>query len=116
MTRPPFAKALDEAVETAKKRSESIIFDLGEDSDLWMQASPDELGDLFDEQASTNPKSGEDNEETIIGNQALKLKKLAGQVEAFVQKEGDLEGAKFDEYVTRPVPLTCACCADCSRQ
>lgn len=108
--RPPFAEALIEAVETAKKRSEVIVFDLGEDSDSWMQASPDELGDLFGEQASMEAKSGGDSEEAMMGNQALKLKKLAEQVDTFVQKEGDLEGAEFDECVPHSNHNLCIHC------
>ena len=97
-------------METAKKHSETIIFDLGEDSDSWMQASPDELGDLFDEPSSMKTESGEDSKGAIIGNQALKLKKLAEQVDTFLQKEGDLEGAKFDECVPHSDQNMCIHC------
>jgi len=39
-------------------------------------------------------------EEQLAQDQASKLKSLAQKVEEFVEGEGDLEGARFEEYVT----------------
>ena len=38
-------------------------------------------------------------EEQLAQDQASKLKSLAQKVEKFVEGEGDLEGARFEEYV-----------------
>lgn len=39
-------------------------------------------------------------EEQLAQDQASKLKSLAQKIEKFVEGEGDLEGARFEEYVT----------------
>ncbi|KAF8328807.1 SGT1 protein-domain-containing protein [Cantharellus anzutake] len=93
-----FAENVNVAVEKAKKHSELTVFDRGEDPDEWMTASPDDLGGLFDGlQSSTQVTLAENEEDPTVADQASKLKKLAGRVEQFVQREGDLEGAKFDD-------------------
>jgi len=42
-------------------------------------------------------------EDEVAGAQAERLHKLAGKVRHFVEGEGDLGGAKFEEYVRLPV-------------
>ena len=46
-----------------------------------------------------NPKTENSLEDRLVSEQASKLKQLASKVEDFVEGEGDLEGARFDEYV-----------------
>jgi hypothetical protein len=43
------------------------------------------------------PESGETSEDRIAAEQASKLQNLAAKVEEFVEGEGDLEGATFEE-------------------
>lgn len=39
----------------------------------------------------------DDSEERVASEQASRLKDLAAKVEGFVEGEGDLEGARFEE-------------------
>jgi hypothetical protein len=46
-----------------------------------------------------NPGPAKPTEDRLASEQASKLKELAEKVEGFVAGEGDLEGARFEEYV-----------------
>ena len=46
-----------------------------------------------------DPKAEVSLEDRLASKQASKLKQLAAKVEDFVEGEGDLDGARFDEYV-----------------
>lgn len=77
---------------------------MGEDSDDWLGIDEEMLDGMLDGSESTNKplspkvlKNGGENE--VAGAQAELLHKLAGKVRHFVEGEGDLEGAKFEEYV-----------------
>ena len=49
---------------------------------------------------SNSPLRGESlPEDRLASQQASKLKELADKVEDFVEREGEVEGALFDEYV-----------------
>lgn len=90
-------------------------FDIGEDSDDWLDVDADMIDGML--KARSEPTSSKkaiesagtagntsvdavvdvDEDEEMTSGQAARLQKLAGKVEAFVDGEGDLEGAKFDE-------------------
>jgi hypothetical protein len=67
-----------------------------EDSESWLDVSPDELDGLLSRSGEPPraPEGGEDAEATA---QAETLSVLAKKVGQFVEGEGDLEGARFDE-------------------
>lgn len=70
-----------------------------EDSDSWLDVSPDELDGLLSRSAAaagTTQPVGEDAEAEA---QAQTLGELAKKVGQFVEGEGDLEGARFEEWV-----------------
>jgi hypothetical protein len=53
-----------------------------------------------------------DGEDEVAGAQAERLHKLAGKVRHFVEGEGDLDGAKFEEYVQLPFSDFNTCSTD----
>lgn len=107
-TRKSFAKSVNEAIEQARAGgvhgadSDTSKFDTGEDSDDWLNIDEDMLDGML--KGRTEPAHigasqppGVNAEEEINSAQAERLQNLAGKVEAFVEGEGGLEGAKFDE-------------------
>jgi ribonuclease I len=85
---------------------------LEEDADDWLNIDPQDFENML--QASLpasrrdadpaamdvdNPEPAESAEDRLASEQASKLKELAEKVEGFVEGEGDLEGARFEEYV-----------------
>lgn len=69
-----------------------------QDSESWLDISPDELDGLLSRSGETRPAQaaarGEDAEAEA---QAETLSVLARKVGQFVEGEGDLDGARFDE-------------------
>ena len=96
----------------------SLNFDEGEDSDDWLNIDEEMLNGMLAHSAgpssqakpapsqksnidALSPEPGgieeDGGEDAITTENADRLKKLAGKIEAFVEGEGDLEGARFDE-------------------
>jgi hypothetical protein len=75
---------------------------LPEDSDDWLNVNADDFDALLNNKMQTRPneqpEKADSEEAEITNEQATRLKKLAQKVEAFVEGEGDIEGARFDEY------------------
>jgi hypothetical protein len=78
--------------------------DWQEDSEAWLQVSPDELDGMLSQAEAgrevpvPRPKeSGIDGEEKQANEQADALGVLAKKVNSFVEAKGDLEGARFEE-------------------
>jgi hypothetical protein len=71
-----------------------------EDSEAWLEVSPDELDGLLSRSGDAKPApasaegQGEDAEAQA---QAASLSELAKKVGQFVEGKGDLEGARFEE-------------------
>ena len=83
---------------------------LQDDPDDWLTVDPQNLDEMLektmrdssgkDRMDVDNPLSGKRlQEDRLASQQASKLKELAGKVEDFVEREGEVEGAIFDEYV-----------------
>jgi hypothetical protein len=80
----------------------------GEDPDDWLNVNANDFEAMLERTMGAKAKEGpnvmdvdnpeaEDSEERLASEQAIRLKDLAVKVEDFVEGEGDLEGAKFDE-------------------
>lgn len=89
--RPSFAYLVDSAVTSIP--ADALPAASGEDSDKWLEVDPDEL-DAMMKRASGGGVTGN----VELGEEhGQALKNLAGQLEAFVGGQGDLDGARFAE-------------------
>lgn len=78
-----------------------------EDPDDWLNVDSQDFEAMLEQTMGSKsngmdvdePESEEAAEERIASDQALKLKELAAKVEDFVEGEGEIDGAIFDEYV-----------------
>lgn len=112
--RVSFAQAVDNALAETESLSEGA-FDIPQgyedDSEEWLEVSPDELDGLLSK-AEEKQKSGlkmegasvksletdgMDVEEVEANQQASNLSELAKKVGRFVEAQGDLDGARFEE-------------------
>ena len=89
-----------------------------EDSDEWLHVDAGDFDHML-ESTLGKPQSERgkvsnamdvdgpnDLEDRLAMEQAAQLKTLAGKVESFVEGEGDLEGARFEEYMQFLFQLT----------
>ena len=84
-----FAHQVDEAITSAQ--TIQGVSDLVEDSDAWLDLDPEGLEELL------RKKQG--NEANLNEAHAERLGGLAEKFESFVDGQGALDGAMFDEYV-----------------
>lgn len=83
-----------------------------EDSDSWLDIDAENFDDMLEKAIAPNSRGRDgpdamnvdDNAEELAESrlateQASRLQNLAEQVEEFVEGEGDLEGARFKEFV-----------------
>ena len=77
-------------------------FDKGLEASLAGATSNTKNSDAMDVDPLNETESPEDK---LASEQAMKLKDLATKVEIFVEGEGDLEGARFEERVFILCPL-----------
>jgi hypothetical protein len=77
-----------------------------EDSDDWLNVDARDFDKMLEKTMGASPQddmdvdkleAGETNEDRITKEQASRLQDLAQKVENFVEGEGDVEGAKFEE-------------------
>lgn len=110
--RQSFATLVDTAVSENTLLATSTI---EEDSDDWLNVDAGGFEAMLEQTMGSSNRNRtsdlpdvnmEGVEETpdLASEQAARLKALAEKVEDFVEGEGDLEGAKFDEYDTIPSP------------
>ncbi|BEI84682.1 hypothetical protein CcaverHIS002_0500830 [Cutaneotrichosporon cavernicola] len=93
--RPSFAYLVDKAIDATKP--EDISPPADEDSEAWLEVDPAELDAMLNRAAGRQAPSGD----MEIGEEhGRALKNLAGQLEAFVGGEGDLEGARFADELS----------------
>ena len=76
-----------------------------EEPDNWLDIDAENFDSMLQSMSSGRPNGDatmdvDQKEEQLAQDQASKLKSLAQKVEEFVGGEGDLEGARFEEYVT----------------
>ena len=101
-TRRPFSSLVNDAISRAQSQSETLV-PLEEDSDDWLNVDADMLDGILTGAQRATDEAGrtEDkeilSEDTIAQAQAERLKGLAEKVEKFVEGQGDVEGARFDE-------------------
>ncbi|KAK0465270.1 SGT1 protein-domain-containing protein [Desarmillaria tabescens] len=101
-TRQSFASLVTNAISQARDSVSYVTAE--EDNDEWLTIDAQDFDDLLQKSSKTqNPdamdvdKSGEVPEDKIASDQASRLKDLASKVEEFVEGEGDMEGAKFED-------------------
>jgi hypothetical protein len=106
--RPSFAALVNNAVASATSSNFSVpsnVEDATEDSDNWLSVDPSSLDGLLASASGMNKATAQatdkmdidEDEDAKVNEQAKRMKDLAGKVEKFVEGEGDLEGAVFDE-------------------
>ncbi|TRM60141.1 SGT1 protein-domain-containing protein [Schizophyllum amplum] len=112
--RQSFAEQVQAALDTAPANMSSNV-DTFEDSDDWLNVNAESFDAMLEQRmgASTQrPKDpnamdvdgkegqstqGRDAEDKLASDQASKLQDLASKVENFVEGEGDVEGARFED-------------------
>ena len=77
-----------------------------EEPDSWLDVDAENFDGMLQNMTAKRPNGTEamnvdQKEEQLAQDQASKLKSLAQKIEEFVEGDGDLEGARFDEYVAR---------------
>lgn len=96
-TRTSFADAVDAALKATMDLDVTQLAapaTYTEDSEAWLEVSPDELDGLLSRSGAPRHGEGEDAEAQA---QAEGLSVLAKKVGQFVDGKGDLEGARFEE-------------------
>jgi len=106
-TRQPFASQVDAALTNVKTLPD--VSGLDEDSDEWLHVDAGDFDHMLESTMGKRQNEGgkdlnamdvdgpNDLEDRLATEQAAQLKLLAGKVESFVEGEGDLEGARFEE-------------------
>lgn len=102
-TRPSFAELFNLALSTAPEYFTEMP-DGPEDSDDWMNVNATNFDDML-ERTRSQPQSHEmdidstadEAEERVAKEQANKLQDFAVKVQKFVEGEGDVEGARFED-------------------
>ena len=77
-----------------------------EEPDNWLDIDTEDFDNMLQSMAPGQSNGGDAmnvdrEEERLAQDQASKLKSLAGKIEEFVEGEGDLEGVRFEECVSR---------------
>ena len=103
--RPTFSALVNKALAQAPERLDSWV--TGEDIDTWLNVDAENFEDMLQKTVSSKLAKGDpvadamdvDNqeEEEAAAKEASKLADLAAKVEKFVEGEGDLTGARFEE-------------------
>ena len=102
VTRPSFTSKMNAALKAAGDADFSRCPE--EEPDNWLDIDADNFDGVLQNMAPGgsnryDPMDVDKKEEQLAQDQASKLKSLAQKVEEFVEGEGDLEGARFEEYV-----------------
>jgi len=102
VTRPSFASKTNAALKAADDIDSSTCPE--EEPDNWLDIDAENFDSMLQDIAPGQPDGTEEmdvdqKDERLAQDQASKLKSLARKVEEFVDGEGDLEGARIEEYV-----------------
>ena len=92
-TQPAFAQQVEDALASKLPIAPSTG---QEDSDAWMELDPDDLERILAERRGGD---GVTDEDAMADAQADQLGELADKFESFVEGQGSLDGAMFDECV-----------------
>lgn len=110
-TRRSFASLVTNAISQARDSVSYVTAE--EDNDEWLTIDAQDFDDLLQKSSKSQKsdvmdvdKSGETPEDKMASDQASRLKDLASKVEEFVEGEGDMEGAKFEEFVAALVSFS----------
>ena len=103
VTRPSFASKMNTALHAAGDVNFSRCAE--EEPDSWLDIDAENFDSMLKTIAPGHSNGigamdVDHKEEQLAQDQASKLKSLAQKVEEFVEGEGDLEGARFEEYAT----------------
>lgn len=104
-SRPSFSNLVNEAIQS---QSHHELTDEGEDPDDWLNVDPMDLdqslkryqpkGGLEKSAINDQGDMAMDQDEDMVANeQAVRLKQLAEKMEGFVEGEGTMDGALFEE-------------------
>ncbi|KAK0473266.1 SGT1 protein-domain-containing protein [Armillaria novae-zelandiae] len=101
-TRQSFASLVTNAISQAHDSVSYVTAE--EDNDEWLTIDAQDFDDLLQKSSKSQKsddmdvdKSSETLEDKMASDQASRLKDLASKVEEFVEGEGDMEGAKFED-------------------
>ena len=106
-SRTSFASQVDAAVAKVTELPESL--DQGEESDEWLNIDAENFDQMLEngltkgkvkarQHANAMDVDGDETaENSLASEQAKRLKDLANKVEDFIEGEGDIEGAIFEE-------------------
>lgn len=103
-----FASLVDKAISDAQQEKIHDFAEGEEESDEWLTITESMMDDIFNRTQNLSPPEGADKmdidveeakklEDTKTRQQAIKLQELAKKVEKFVEGQGDVEGATFEE-------------------
>lgn len=101
--RPAFAYLVDSALSIASADASSLTAGANdkEDSEAWLEVSPDELDGMMmrasGQDAEKGAKAGAKGQAEPTEEHGQALQDLAKKVQTFVGGEGDLQGARFEE-------------------
>ncbi|PBL00901.1 SGT1-domain-containing protein [Armillaria gallica] len=101
-TRRSFASLVTNAISQARDSVSYVTAE--EDNDEWLTIDAQDFDDLLQKSSKSQKSdvmdvdmSDKTPEDKIASDQASRLKDLASKVEEFVEGEGDMEGAKFED-------------------
>ena len=105
--RRSFAELVDETLATTQDTLQQSLqaLQISEDSDSWLEVDPDELDGML-QAASAGSRMKQDEGDTEMtaaegaefgDEHARVLRDLANKVNNFVEGQGDLDGARFEE-------------------
>ena len=93
-----FAKQVEEAISAGKTNPPtSLSPDASEDSTAWLELDPEGLEELLRQRGGEKLRDESQREDAMAEAFADPLTSFAQKVEGFVEGEGSLEGAMFDE-------------------
>lgn len=108
-TRPTFSALLTSAISQSTEKYTTAAKG-EEDSEDWLNVNAQDFDDMLEKTRGKskskvhseamdvdNGNAKETEEDRLATEQAIRLQDLAQKVESFVDGEGDMEGAKFDE-------------------
>jgi hypothetical protein len=102
-SRPSFAVQVAAAIALAKDSPASLSQDLEEDADSWLDIDAQDFDQMLEQRVGSKKKDtmdvDEDEGDAMAKEQAKKLAGLAKKVEAFVEGDAGLGGARFEEFV-----------------
>ncbi|TXT05023.1 hypothetical protein VHUM_03843 [Vanrija humicola] len=101
--RPSFAYLVDKAIDEAANVPISeleVSKDSAEDSDKWLEISPDELDKLMTRASGAQTAASGESAPKLDDEQGKALADLASKVQEFIGGQGDMTGARFADELS----------------